>query len=537
MPSRKVPPSSDSARARKASGTRVVMNEWRARPKPAAQNPMRKTDAANTPSAGAKTMPDDADERERAGDRHREALADARDGPSGGDVAAQLADDQRGGDEGGGGDIGAELRRDDRDQRDDRALAEREQDRRAVDHRAEARSSDGRSARLGHDAVTASTLVWTVMLDFDLSADIQALRSTFADIRAVVDVDALTAEIARLSEEAGAPDLWDDTEKAQKVTSALSHRQSELARITSIDAPTRRPRGAGRARQRDGRRGQPPTRRAPSSRAAEDVIGDLEVQTLLDGEYDDRPAVITIRAGAGGVDAADFAEMLMRMYLRWAEQHKYPATVMDTRYAEEAGIKSATFEIDAPYAFGTLSVEAGTHRLVRMSPFGSAGKRQTSFAAVEVIPLMEEAVRRSRSPRTTSASTCSARRGPGGQSVNTTDSAVRLTHLPTGTVVSMQNEKSQIQNRAAAMRVLQSRLLILQKEQEAAHQEGARRHHHRELGRPDALLRARAVPDGQGPAHRLRGQQPLGRLRRRPRRLHRRRHQVAQASHRGLTAR
>ena len=114
------------------------------------------------------------------------------------------------------------------------------------------------------------------------------------------------------------------------------------------------------------------------------------MQTLLNGEYDDRPAVITIRSGAGGVDAADFAEMLQRMYLRWAEQHKYPVTMMDTSYAEEAGIKSTTFEIDAPYAFGTLSVEAGTHRLVRMSPFGSAGKRQTSFAAVEVIPLMEE---------------------------------------------------------------------------------------------------------------------------------------------------
>jgi hypothetical protein len=106
--------------------------------------------------------------------------------------------------------------------------------------------------------------------------------------------------------------------------------------------------------------------------ALQRAIGDLEVQTLLDGEWDDRPAVITIRAGAGGVDAADFAEMLMRMYLRWAEKHGYSSTVMDTSYAEEAGIKSATFEIDAPYAFGTLSVEAGTHRLVRMSPFGAA---------------------------------------------------------------------------------------------------------------------------------------------------------------------
>ena len=201
--------------------------------------------------------------------------------------------------------------------------------------------------------------------------------------------------------------------------------------------------------------------------ALQKMMDELEVQTLLDGEYDDRPAVVTIRAGAGGVDAADFAEMLMRMYLRWAEKHKYPATVMDTSYAEEAGIKSATFEIDAPYAFGTLSVEAGTHRLVRMSPFGAAGKRQTSFAAVEVIPLMEE-TESIDVPENDIRVDVFRSSGPGGQSVNTTDSAVRITHLPTGIVVSMQNEKSQIQNRAAAMRVLQSRLLIMQKEQEAA---------------------------------------------------------------------
>jgi peptide chain release factor 2 len=304
------------------------------------------------------------------------------------------------------------------------------------------------------------------MLDFDLSADIQALRSTFSDITAVVDVDALTAEIARLSEEAGAPDLWDDTEKAQKVTSALSHRQSELARVTGIE---RRLDDlevmVELANEMDDEDAAEEARHELAE--LEDIIGQLEVQTLLDGEYDARPAVVTIRAGAGGVDASDFAEMLLRMYLRWAEQHKYPVTIMDSSYAEEAGIKSATFEVDAPYAFGTLSVEAGTHRLVRMSPFNSAGKRQTSFAAVEVIPLLDEAVEVD-IPESDLRVDVFRSSGPAGQSVNTTDSAVRLTHLPTGTVVSMQNEKSQIQNRAAAMRVLQSRLLILQKEQEAA---------------------------------------------------------------------
>ncbi|WP_157155467.1 MULTISPECIES: peptide chain release factor 2 [unclassified Diaminobutyricimonas] len=304
------------------------------------------------------------------------------------------------------------------------------------------------------------------MIDLDISDQIAQLRSTFTDIRAVIDVPRLEAEIADLSEKAGAPDLWDDPEAAQKVTSALSHRQSDLARIIGIE---RRLDDLEVLVEMANEAGDEDSAKEAQDEltALQKTLGDLEVQTLLDGEYDARPAVVTIRAGAGGVDAADFAEMLLRMYLRWAEQHNYPATVMDTSYAEEAGIKSATFEVDAPYAFGTLSVEAGTHRLVRMSPFGAAGKRQTSFAAVEVIPLMEEA-EQTDIPDSDIRVDVFRSSGPGGQSVNTTDSAVRLTHLPTGIVVSMQNEKSQIQNRAAAMRVLQSRLLLLQKEQEAA---------------------------------------------------------------------
>lgn len=304
------------------------------------------------------------------------------------------------------------------------------------------------------------------MDELDFSDDIAALRSTFSDIRSVIGVEALQKEIAELSEKAGAPDLWDDPDAAQKVTSALSHRQAELARITSIEQRLDDLEVMVELANEEQDAAAAADARAELA-AITRTISDLEVQTLLDGEYDQRPAVITIRAGAGGVDAADFAEMLLRMYLRWAEKHKYPVTVMDTSYAEEAGIKSATFEVDAPYAFGTLSVEAGTHRLVRMSPFGAAGKRQTSFAAVEVIPLLEEATTVD-IPESDIRVDVFRSSGPGGQSVNTTDSAVRITHLPTGIVVSMQNEKSQIQNRAAALRVLQSRLLILQKEQEAA---------------------------------------------------------------------
>ncbi|WP_435735440.1 peptide chain release factor 2 [Cellulosimicrobium sp. PMB13] len=308
------------------------------------------------------------------------------------------------------------------------------------------------------------------MATIDFPAEIKALRSTLESIESVSDPEVLRAKIADLSEKASAPDLWDDPDAAQKVTSALSAAQSELDRVKKLgqridDVETLVEMGQ--------EMGDDPDLAAALEEAEGEIaairkdLDLLEVRTLLAGEYDAREAVVTIRSGAGGVDAADFAEMLMRMYLRWAERHGYPTTVLDTSYAEEAGLKSATFEVKAPYAFGHLSVEAGTHRLVRISPFDNQGRRQTSFAAVEVIPLIEQ-TDSIEIPESEIKVDVFRSSGPGGQSVNTTDSAVRMTHIPTGIVVSMQNEKSQIQNRAAALRVLQSRLLLVRQEEESA---------------------------------------------------------------------